>query len=164
MTRHLIAALTTALLIGTLTVTTAQATTLTHHRHVDQWAGPCQGWRLGETVRRRTPDRARDHRMVRLIRCVFAHWDPGQGGYALRIAYRESRFAPWAYNPSGAEGLFQHMRAFWPGRVRHYIGRHRCERIFLVANCPALSAFDPLANAIVTARMVKRGGWQPWGG
>jgi soluble lytic murein transglycosylase-like protein len=88
----------------------------------------------------------------RLIKCAARHWDvPGGAQKALAIAYRESRYDPNAYNSSGAEGIYQHMRQYWPGRARIY-------------GFPRYSAFNGRANIIVTMRMVRRGGWGPWGG
>ncbi len=87
-----------------------------------------------------------------LIKCSARHWDvPGGAVKALSIAYRESRYDPDAYNPSGALGIYQHMRSYWPGRARKY-------------GFPRWSAFNARANIIVTMRMVKAGGWGPWGG
>jgi soluble lytic murein transglycosylase-like protein len=88
----------------------------------------------------------------KLIRCAARHWDvPGGAHKALAIAFRESRYNPGAYNSSGAEGIYQHMRQYWPGRARTF-------------GFPRYSAFNGRANIIVTMRMVKRGGWGPWGG
>jgi len=87
----------------------------------------------------------------KLIKCAAAHWAvPGGARQALYIADRESHYFPRAYNPSGAEGIYQHMRWFWPGRARIY-------------GFPGWSAFNARANIIVTMRMVHRGGWSPWG-
>ncbi len=88
-----------------------------------------------------------------LIRCA-AHFYavPGGASYALYIANRESHFFPRAYNAySGASGIYQHLRRYWPGRATTF-GFH------------GWSAFNARANVIVTMRMVKRYGWSPWGG
>jgi hypothetical protein len=95
--------------------------------------------------------------MQRLIVCVFAVFAPGQSAYALAIADRESSFYPYAKNPaSSASGLFQHLATYWPSRStllnRGWFGK---------GAWPA-SVFDPRANAIVTAIMVRNGGWGPW--
>jgi len=96
--------------------------------------------------------RAGTHQVKGLIRCAARHWNvPGGANKALAIAYRESRYDPHAYNSSGAEGIYQHLRRYWPGRARTY-------------GFPGYSAFNARANIIVTMRMVKRGGWGPWGG
>jgi hypothetical protein len=71
---------------------------------------------------------------------------------ALFIAWRESHYRPSAYNPSGAEGIYQHMRQYWPTRAATY-------------GFPHWSAFNARANVIVTMRMVRAmGNWSPWGG
>jgi hypothetical protein len=87
-----------------------------------------------------------------LIRCAARHWHvPGGPTKALSIAWRESHFVATAYNPSGAEGIYQHMRQYWPMRAR-------------VFGFPNRSAFNARANVIVTMRMVRAiGGWAPWG-
>jgi len=124
-----------------------------------RWIGPCEGWWLGENLTQAAwnEDPARGATMMqRLIVCVFAVLAPGQSAYALAIADRESSFWPWAYNPSGASGLFQHIASYWPARStllnRGWFGK---------GAWPA-SVFDPRANAMVTAIMVRDGGWGPW--
>jgi hypothetical protein len=90
----------------------------------------------------------------RLIRCAAHHWSvPGGAPKALSIANRESHFRPRAYNSySGAAGIYQHLRRYWPGRARTYGFRD-------------WSVFNARANIIVTMRMVHRlGSWSPWGG
>jgi hypothetical protein len=95
--------------------------------------------------------------MMRLIVCVFAVFAPGQSAYALAIADRESGFYPWAKNPySSASGVFQHLASYWPGRAaslnRGWFGK---------GAWPA-SVFDPRANAIAAAIMVRNSGWGAW--
>jgi hypothetical protein len=90
----------------------------------------------------------------KLIRCAVHRWSvPGGADKALYIANRESNFQPHAYNSySGASGIYQHLRRYWPGRASTY-GFH------------GWSAFNARANIIVSIRMVHRlGSWQPWGG
>lgn len=90
----------------------------------------------------------------RLILCSANHFHvPGGAAKALAIAHRESRFNPRAYNSySGAEGIYQHLRRYWPGRAAAYGFR-------------GWSGFNARANIIVTMKMVKHlGGWWPWGG
>ena len=84
--------------------------------------------------------------------CAANHWQvPGGATTAVSIAWRESRFRADAYNPSGAEGVYQHMRQYWPGRAAAY-------------GFPGASAFNARVNVIVTMRMVRRlGNWSPWG-
>lgn len=90
----------------------------------------------------------------KLIRCAVHRWDvPGGARKALYIANRESNFRPRAYNAySGASGIYQHLRRYWPGRATTF-GFH------------GWSAFNARANIMVAIRMVHRlGSWQPWGG
>jgi hypothetical protein len=90
----------------------------------------------------------------RLVWCVANRYHvPGGAGKAIAIANRESRFNPRAYNSySGAEGVFQHLRRYWPGRAAAYGFR-------------GWSGFNARANIFVTMRMVRHlGGWWPWGG
>lgn len=69
----------------------------------------------------------------------------------LRIARCESGLRWDAYNRSGASGLFQQMKQYWPGRASHYIGE------------PDASPFDPRANARVSAAMLAApGGESHW--
>jgi hypothetical protein len=88
----------------------------------------------------------------RLIVCAANHWQvPGGPTTAVSIAWRESRFRADAYNPSGAEGVYQHMSQYWPGRAAAF-------------GFPGASAFNARVNIIVTMRMVRRlGNWSPWG-
>ena len=90
----------------------------------------------------------------RLIRCATQRWRvPGGATKALAIAGRESDFRPKAYNSySGASGIYQHLRRYWPGRASAFGFR-------------GWSAFNARANIIVSIRMVHRlGSWWPWGG
>jgi hypothetical protein len=86
-----------------------------------------------------------------LIRCAATHYglSPGKAVY---VAWRESRFSPIAYNPSGrAAGIYQHLLRYWPERAQEFGFRN-------------WSVFNARANIIVTMRMVQRFGWGPWGG
>ncbi len=90
----------------------------------------------------------------RLIRCAnIAGAFPEGPPKALAIADRESGFRPKAYNSySGASGIYQHLRRYWPGRPSAF-------------GFSGWSAFNARANIIVTIRMVHRvGSWAPWGG
>lgn len=89
----------------------------------------------------------------RLIRCSAHHWGvPGGATKALSIARRESRFHPGAYNAySGASGIYQHLRRYWPGRASTW-------------GFSGWSAFNARANIMVTMRWVHRlRSWHPWG-
>jgi soluble lytic murein transglycosylase-like protein len=86
-----------------------------------------------------------------LIRCAAKHYGVSVD-HALAIARRESRFRPKAYNSwSCAKGIYQHLCRYWPKRAREY-------------GFNDWSAYNARANIIVTMRMVRRYGWQPWGG
>jgi len=90
----------------------------------------------------------------RLVLCAARHYHvPGGPTKALAIARRESGLNPWAYNrASGALGIYQHLRRYWPGRAATYGFR-------------GWSAFNARANIFVTMKMVRGlGGWSPWGG
>ena len=125
-----------------------------------RWRGPCSTWLYGENL---TPqdfrtDAARSHRMItRLVTCVFRKYAPGNEGTALYVMNRESGGYPWAVNSySGCAGLFQHIT--WAGRAAQYL--HRWQ---FGPNAWVPSAFDPRANAIVAAAMVRISGWGAWG-
>jgi hypothetical protein len=88
-----------------------------------------------------------------LIRCAAKHFRvPGGPAKALHVAFRESKFAPRAFNPrSCAQGLYQHLCRYWRGRAAAFgFGRW--------------SPYNARANIFVTMRMVLREGWEPWGG
>jgi hypothetical protein len=86
----------------------------------------------------------------RLITCAANHYGVSVD-MALYVANRESHFRPSAYNgASCAQGLFQHLCTYWPGRAHEY-------------GFKGWSAFNARANTIVTMKMVRRYGWSPWG-
>lgn len=127
--------------------------------------GPCSGWfsnvrpdMTGNGIAAEITDRALvNHRMERLIACAVRLWPvPGGVFEALAIAHRESGdlIWPWAYNPSGCAGTYQHMLSLWPGRVARWWNSAWLWK--------TPTAFNPRANVIVTMRMVHAGGWSPW--
>lgn len=64
------------------------------------------------------------------------------------ITWRESRWRPWAMNPSGACGLAQFMPGTWSGTPQGKAG---------------MSCRDPLAAAMAMGWEVRFGaGWHPW--
>jgi hypothetical protein len=86
-----------------------------------------------------------------LIRCAASHHGVSQST-ALAIAYRESRYRPSAYNHGGeAAGIFQHLLRYWPDRSETF-------------GFEDWSVFNARANIMVTMRMVRLYGWDPWGG
>jgi hypothetical protein len=66
-----------------------------------------------------------------------------------KIAWCESKGDPHAYNPSGASGLFQQLKAYWAGRAA-------------AAGLPGADVFDPVANAEVSAWLMATSGPQHW--
>lgn len=153
MKRSVIAAALTAALFLTAAPAPAQAFV---------WKGPCTGWKNGQHLRHDTALATKVRRNSHLIRCVFATFGVGQTSTALAIARRESGLDPWAWHHAYAWehdclGTFQHMRQYWGERVRHFLKAKWFPRSW-----PNVSPFDPRANAIITARMVRGGGWGPW--
>ncbi|MEX2274213.1 MAG: hypothetical protein WEA10_01415 [Actinomycetota bacterium] len=96
----------------------------------------------------------------RLIRCAVAHWSVRGGTKkAICIARRESGLIPKATSPDGKYlGLYQHAKRYWPGRYDAFtLPEWQLDR----------SALHGRTAAIVTIRMVHRGGrdgWDPWRG
>jgi hypothetical protein len=91
------------------------------------------------------------YQVKQLIRCAAAYYGIS-AERSLYIANRESNFKPKAYNSSScAKGVFQHLCRYWPDRAYAY-------------GFKGWSAFNARANIIVTMRMVRRYGWEPWGG
>jgi hypothetical protein len=114
----------------------------------------CKGWqyRIEKGMSYETIVR----RVKRVILCAFTvHGNPNQVLTAWYVADRESNFLPWAYNPSGASGLFQHMAGYWSGR-RMLLPKAQ------FPNRAKVSPFNARANAWVTAIMVGGGNWGPW--
>lgn len=86
-----------------------------------------------------------------LIRCAARHFHVSVRT-ALYVAERESRFQPRAFNAgSCAKGIYQHLCHYWPERAQDFGFR-------------GWSAFNGRANIMVTMKMVRRYGWEPWGG
>jgi hypothetical protein len=85
----------------------------------------------------------------RLIRCAAEHHGVSTST-ALYIAWRESRYRPSAYNAAGgAAGIYQHLLKYWPDRAADF-------------GFKDWSAFNARANIMVTMRMVRQYGWDPW--
>lgn len=118
--------------------------------------GPCTGEKY-----RITRDMGYSKRVQRgrwVVRCVFNAVVPSQLETARDIAYRESRFDPFAHNASSdARGLFQHLGRYWQDRVYGYLDREEFPNTWA-----GVSAYSARANALATARIVKRHGWGPW--
>jgi soluble lytic murein transglycosylase-like protein len=86
-----------------------------------------------------------------LIRCAASYHGVDERK-ALYIAWRESRFRPSAYNSWGnAAGIYQHLLKYWTHRAEDF-------------GFDDWSPFNARANIFVTMRMVRRYGWDPWGG
>ena len=87
--------------------------------------------------------------LKQLIRCAASHYGIDEDD-ALYIAWRESRYQPTAYNEEGeAAGIYQHLLKYWPERAVDF-------------GSADWSVFDARANILVTMRMVRRYGWEPW--
>ncbi len=87
-----------------------------------------------------------------LVRAAFARMGVGyRGDEAVRVMMCESGGNPGARNgSSSASGLFQQLATYWSGRAATY-------------GMAGRSVFDPWANAIVSAGMVRdTGGWSHW--
>ena len=90
------------------------------------------------------------HDCAGLVQRAFDHMGVGwRGSEAVRVATCESGLNPRATNGSH-DGLFQQADAYWAGRAASYGQSGR-------------SAYDPWANAVVSAGMVRdTGGWSHW--
>jgi len=87
-----------------------------------------------------------------MIRAAFERQGIGwRADEAVSVASCESGLRPTAYNSSsGASGLFQQLARYFPGRAATY-------------GFAGASPFDPWANAMVSAGMVRdTGGWSHW--
>lgn len=88
-------------------------------------------------------------RVAKIVRCA-ARVTPGVSpDKAVAVASCESGLNPYARSPGNHLGLMQHHEDYWAERARRYgfAGHHWT---------------DPVAQAFVTARMVRDGGWSPW--
>ncbi len=86
-----------------------------------------------------------------MIRCAARHFHVSVDT-ALYVANRESHYQPRAFNAgSCAKGIYQHLCHYWPERAQDFGYR-------------GWSAFNGRANIMVTMKMVRRYGWEPWGG
>jgi hypothetical protein len=65
-------------------------------------------------------------------------------------------YRPTATSPSGTyRGIFQHSRSLWPDRIHDFTWRWWRLRSDI---------YNARTQAIVTARMAHRYGWDPWSG
>jgi hypothetical protein len=107
--------------------------------------GPCTGpWQSKAQV-------------ARGIRCVWERFDAGPVRKALEVARCESGLDPHA-DGGASEGLYQHIKTYWPSRFAHYIMRHPRRSSWGLS----ASIWSGRSQAIVTALMTRRGGWGPW--
>lgn len=67
----------------------------------------------------------------------------------VRIADCESGLDPWARNPSGASGLFQHLSRYWPARAA-------------AVGAEGAPWWDAVTNARAAAWMMSTQGTRPW--
>lgn len=95
----------------------------------------------------------RPYAVKRIIKCAVAHY-PVKGGApkALYIAWRESRYNPYATN-GRFKGVYQQGTTWWPDRYQTYGFWYLRNRIL-----------NARTNIIVSIRMAHRHGWGPWGG
>ncbi len=85
-----------------------------------------------------------------LTRRAFSIYAPAFASGAPNVMYCESGGNPRASNGGRFLGLLQQMASAWSGRAAAY-------------GMGGRSAFDPWANAVVSAHMVQGdGGWQQW--
>lgn len=76
---------------------------------------------------------------------------------AVYVADRESNFDRFAWNHSSdCRGIYQHMYPYWAGRV--FTARKALHHY----DVHDVRWMSPRAQAVVTFRMVKHGGWGPW--
>ncbi len=112
-------------------------------------AGPCAAipWELSK------------HQVVRLIRCVWRRFDPGEGGVhkALDVARCESGLDPDATGGIN-QGLWQFNVRYWPGRYDLLIASHDRRSRWGLPDTP----YDARTATIVAALTVRRGSWLPW--
>lgn len=77
---------------------------------------------------------------------VASFFPADQVDKALHVMACESGGNPYAYNPSGAAGLFQMMPHWYQGRSAY----------------PAFDPFDPVANVAAAAWLWGQLGWGQW--
>jgi hypothetical protein len=95
------------------------------------------------------------YQVKRIIKCAVVHYPVSGGAHkALYIAWRESRYDPYAVNPNGRfKGIYQQGVSFWKSRYHQY-GYSWLRNQILNAR----------TNIIVSIRMAHQHGWGPWGG
>ena len=114
--------------------------------------GPCTGW--FSNVRPSMPNSKIVEHTKAMIECAIRRFGPVSESTAFYVADRESSFYPWALNPSGCAGVYQHQLDYWGGRLAAWWNPRWFWR--------QPSAFNLRANVIVTMRMVRASGWGPW--
>lgn len=118
--------------------------------------GPCTGerqyrWMANDIDGSWTHVKAvRRQRAENVARCAARRYGIDVASF-LAVGDRESGFWHRAYNSSGASGLYQHIRYYWPGRAARWL-----ERRWFDGRLPG--PFNARANAIVSARMWKAQG------
>lgn len=77
---------------------------------------------------------------------------------AKAVAWRESRYHEDVYNGTCCGGVFQHHLRYWPSRADQYPDWQRW------MNIPSSDCWcNPRLQSLVTIKMVRNGGWGPWG-
>lgn len=137
----------TAVLVGALLLIPTQSVSAHSRQELNRRHQHCRYASYGDTWRHWTETEVR-----MTLGCVLDHNARISRSHAIYIADRESSFYAYARNTSsGACGVYQHMPRYWPSRAATFG--------FAGASC-----FNARANIMVTIRMVKQGGWGPWGG
>lgn len=91
----------------------------------------------------------------RTIWCATKKWGVSTST-ALYVADRESHFGQYATNRySGACGVYQHMPAYWPGRITTLDGQRPSLRPL------GTSCYNARSN-VMAAIWMARGGWSAW--
>lgn len=83
-----------------------------------------------------------------VARIIQAAWG-AEAGWAIPIAYRETRCEPWQSNPSGAKGLFELK-----------LPLHNSD--FLAVGCSPASWADASCNARAAFHLFQSQGTAPW--
>ena len=119
-----------------------------------QQSGPCDG--ASSHIRPSMGYTEVSKRVHQLIRCASNRYGISTARMTC-TADRESSF--WPYADSGSsKGVMQQNATYWPGRVHAFWVRSWMPRHY------PPSIFNARANIIVSAKMIRAGGWSPWSG
>jgi len=132
----------TVLVAGLLLIATPALAYENHYTHHQR-----------HTCRFERNDRWNNSEVRDVIRCVGRNFGVSVSTM-LRIARCESGYSAYASNGGNYLGVFQHSAQYWPSRQNWADRRGRWNI--------AESAFDARANTIVSARMMRGGGFGAW--